>query len=292
MLLPRPVLMSLARGLGRLSFTVVSRQRNKTIENLTFAFQGQMSAAEIRSLASRVFENAAMTAAEILKFPELKPEKIRDLVDAGPAESVYRELLASNRGLISLTAHIGNWELLAGAMAALGFRGGVIARRIYYEPFNRWLVGLRSAVNVPTIYRDESPRTLLRILKDGGIVGVLPDQDIDSLKSVFVDFLGRPAYTPVAPAKLSLASGAPILPNFLVRTDDGKYRLLMGRPIRPETFSAAKDPIFEITREWMRACEKVIREYPDQWAWMHNRWKTRPDDPRFLKRTQESQAPV
>lgn len=289
-LLPRPALMFLARGLGRIAFVLISRQRDKTLENLTFAFGRERTPKEIRCLAGKVFENAAMTAAEILKFPGMTPEKIQKIVEAGNAEQGYRGLLAQNKGLISLTAHIGNWELLAGAMASLGFRGGVIARRIYYEPFNRWIVGLRNSVNVPTIYRDESPRELLKILKRGGIVGILPDQDIDSLKSVFIDFLGRPAYTPVAPAKLSLASGAPILPNFLIRTERGKYKLWMGDPIDPENFSESADPVLEMTRAWMKTCEKIIREYPDQWAWMHNRWKTRPEDPRFSKAAKSSEV--
>lgn len=289
-LLPRSVLLLFARGLGKISFALITRQRDKTLENLTFAFGREKSPEEIKDLAGRVFENAAMTAAEILKFPEMNPARIQKIVEAGNAEQVYRDLLARNKGLISLTAHIGNWELLAGAMASLGFQGGVIARRIYYEPFNRWIVGLRSSVNVPTIYRDESPRALLKILKKGGIVGILPDQDIDSLKSIFVDFLGRPAYTPVAPAKLSLASGAPILPNFLLRSERGKYRLLMGQPIDPADFSKSDDAVHDLTCAWMKACEEVIRKYPDQWAWMHNRWKTRPEDPRFSKTLKSSQA--
>ncbi len=284
--------MALARLLGRLAFYTVWRQRDKTLENLQFAFGQEKTPQEIKALAVRIFENVAMTAAELLKFPELGPEQIQKIVNAGNAADVYGQLLGEGKGLISLTAHIGNWELLAGAMASLGFKGGVIARRIYYEPFNRWVVGLRQAVQVPTIYRDESPRELLKILRNNQIVGILPDQDIESLKSIFVHFLGRPAYTPVAPAKLSLASGAPILPNFLIRTPEGQYRLVLGEVIRPEAFDSPDrdQAVGQMTQAWMKACEDVIRAYPEQWAWMHNRWKTRPDDPRFSKSGQDSKV--
>lgn len=289
-LLPRHALTALAAGLGRLGFRVITRQRNKTVENLTFAFGGRKTPAEIYALAEKVFENSAVNAAEILQFPKLNAEKIRTFVEAEDGLAVYRSLLEEGRGLISLTAHLGNWELLAGTAISLGIRGSVVARRIYYEPFNRWLVGLRSALNVETIYRDESPRKLLKILKSGGVVGILPDQDIDSLKGVFIDFMGRPAYTPVAPAKLAIASGAPILPNFLVRLGGGRYRLLTQRPLRPQDFQRAQDPVLAMTRAWMQACEKVILEYPDQWAWMHNRWKTRPDDLQLRKKGPEAHA--
>ncbi len=284
--------MALARMMGRLAFYTVWRQRNKTIENLQFAFGHERTKQEIKTLAVMIFENIAMTAAELLKFPQLSPECIQKLVEAGNAADIYKKLLSEGKGLISLTAHIGNWELLAGSMAALGFKGGVIARRVYYEPFNRWIVGLRQAVQVPTIYRDESPRELLKILKNNQIVGILPDQDIESLKSIFVPFLGRPAYTPVAPAKLSLASGAPILPNFLIRTSKGGYRLVLGDVIRPEAFNSSdrEQAVEKITQAWMKACEEVIRKHPEQWAWMHNRWKTRPDDPRFSKTVQDAKA--
>jgi KDO2-lipid IV(A) lauroyltransferase len=131
-------------------------------------------------------------------------------------------------------------------------------------------------VGLTTIYRDESPRELLRRLHRNEVIGILPDQDIDSLNGIFVEFFGRPAYTPVAPAKLALACRAPILPNFLVRLPGGRYRILVEDPIRPEEYAGRPDAVEAVTTAWMKACEKVIRRYPDQWSWMHDRWKTRP----------------
>ncbi|HTL48246.1 MAG TPA: lysophospholipid acyltransferase family protein [Verrucomicrobiae bacterium] len=273
-LIPRPVLLPLARMAGRAAYAAVARQREKTLENLRFAFGKEKSEAEIRGMARKVFENLSETCADVLQLNRLTPEGFAAIVDTREAEVLYRRILEGGRGLISLTAHIGNWELLAAAMAARGFQGAVLGRRIYFEPYNRWISGLRASAGVETIYRDDPPKKVLKLLRENKIIGILADQDIDSLKSIFVEFLGRPAYTIIAPAKLSQATGAPILPNFLVR-EGGKYRLIVGEPIRPETWGQ-DEAVEMITRAWMRECEKVIRAYPEQWAWMHNRWKTRP----------------
>jgi len=223
----------------------------------------------------------AETAAEFLQFSRLDDRKISAFVETQEAERIYRELLAEGHGLISLTAHIGNWELLAGIFGCKGFGGAVLGRRIYYEPYNRWAVGLRQALGVTTIYRDQSPKELLKRLAQSEIIGILPDQDIESLKGVFVDFFGRPAYTPVAPVKLALASGAPILPNFLIRVKGDRYKIVLGEVIRPRRDLKREEAVERYTASWMRACEAVIRQYPEQWAWMHDRWKTTPE--KFLR---------
>jgi KDO2-lipid IV(A) lauroyltransferase len=276
-LLPRPWALALARLGARLAFAVVLRQRNKTLEHLRLAFGKEKSEAEIAKLAEKVFENLTQTGAEVLQFTKLNAAKLDKIVDAGDAFQVYDRILAQGKGLISVTAHLGNWELLAGVFGMKGYKGGVLARRIYYEPYNAWIVGLRQALKVPTIYRDESSREILKLLAKNEIVGLLPDQDIDSLKGIFVPFFGRPAYTPVAPARLSIASGAPIVPNFLVRVPGDRYKLVMGDVIRPEANASRDEAVKKITEAWMYQFEKVIREYPEQWAWMHHRWKTTPE---------------
>ena len=128
-----------------------------------------------------------------------------------------------------------------------------------------------------TLYRDEPPKEVLKRLKRNEIIGILPDQDIDSLPGIYVDFLGRPAYAIVAPAKIALASGAPILPNFMVFRDGGGYQLVLGEVIRPTPGLGREEAVREMTVRWMRSCESVILRFPEQWAWMHPRWKTQPE---------------
>lgn len=276
--LPRNWVLGLASAAGGWAFELVARQRNKTIANLNFAYGQEKSPEEIRRIAKRVFENFALTAAELIQFPKLTREKIAEIVDAEEALAVYKQCLAEGKGVISITAHIGNWELLAGTACMNGYRGAVIARRIYYEPYNRWIVGLRRAVKVFTLYRDDSSKEILKILRRNEIIGILPDQDVDSLKGVFVPFFGHPAYTTVAPARLALASGAPIVTNFMIRTDRSHYRFIPGEVIRVPQGLSKDEAVNRMTLAWMRQFEKIIRQYPEQWAWMHDRWKTRVED--------------
>ncbi len=276
-ILPRSAAVGLARALGKLGFWVVLRQRNKTLESLRLAYGQEKSPAEIKRIASRVFENLALTGVEVLQFPKLSPEKLEKRVDAEEAFKVYDRILARNKGLISVTAHIGNWELLAGIFGMKGYKGGVLARRLYYEPYNQWIVRLRQSIKVPTIYRDDSSKEILQILKRNEIIGLLPDQDMESLKGIFVPFFGRPAYTTIAPARLSLASGAPIVTNFLIRTSGDRYKIVLGEILEPSLQKPRDEAVKDMTEAWMAEFEKVIRCYPDQWAWMHNRWKTTPE---------------
>jgi len=281
MLLPRPVALASAKAAGSLAFQLVSRQREKALKSLRLAFGKEKSEAEVREIARGVFQNFSQTAVEILRLPGLSREKLAKLVDLGDAVKVYEALLAEGKGLIAITAHIGNWELLAGAFGLMGFRGAVIARKIYYEPYNNWIVGLRKSIGVPTIYREGASREILKVLGRGEIIGMLPDQDIDSLRGVFVDFFGRPAYTPVAPVRLALQFGTPILPNFLIRQKDGRYKVILGEVIRTSHGDRSEEAVTLATAKWMRSFEEVIRQYPDQWGWMHDRWKTQPK-PEFL----------
>ncbi|MCB9800503.1 MAG: lysophospholipid acyltransferase family protein [Candidatus Omnitrophica bacterium] len=272
--LPRPFALWIARCLGFFAFGVVLRQRKKTLKHLEFAYGREKSPYEIKIIGRQVFENLAQTAVEILRFSKLNHQKVSSLVDYGDGIEKIAKLLEEKKGLIIVTAHIGNWELLAGAMALAGFSGAVIARKIYYEPYNRWITGLRKSVGVDTLYRDQATRSILKVLSNNQIIGILPDQDVDSVQGMHVDFFNHPAYTPVAPVRLAFVSGAPILACFMIRKDDGKYELKTGEPLRPVIKTTRQEAVGEYTQQIMREFERVIRQYPDQWAWMHDRWKT------------------
>ncbi len=276
-LLPRKAAQRLAVRAGSLAYGLVGRQRDKTLRNLRIAFGDSKSEREIQTIARGVFRNFAQTAVETLQFSKLSAGKIRQIVDVGNAEQVLRDLLAEGRGIISMTAHLGNWELLAAATIAMGFEASVIARKIYYEPYNRWIIGLRGSMNVKTIYRDNASRDILKVLGRNEIIGMLPDQDVEGLKGIFVDFFGKPAYTSVAPARLAFQLQTPILTNFMVRCPEGGYKWVLGDVIRPERGPSREEAVCQVTVRWMRSFEKVIQQYPEQWSWMHERWKTKPD---------------
>ncbi len=278
-LLPRGWALGWANGIGQLGYRLVSRQREKILENLKLAYGDAMSSEERNSIGRRVMGNMLQTAMDFLLFSRLSRDKMAAFVDVGKAYSFCKDILQEGKGLIIMTAHMGNWELLAGSFCMQGFRGAVVGRRIYYEPYNRWILGLRKAVKVETIYQNEAVRGVHKQLKAGGIVGLLPDQDRDSVRGIFVDFFGKPAYTTVAPVKFAMHTEAPILPAFMIRMPGNRYRLILGNLIRPKIERGDREAsIRKYTEAWMKDFEVVIRQYPDQWGWMHDRWKTRPEE--------------
>ena len=277
--LPRGLALALANEVGYLGYRLVSRQRAKILENLKLAYGDTKSPEELETIGKQVLGHMLRTAVDFLRFARLSRDQAASFVEAEEAYSFCKDILQEGKGLIIMTAHLGNWELLAGSFCLNGFKGAVIGRRIYYEPYNQWIVSLRSAVNVRTIYQDEAVRQTHATLKAGEIVGLLPDQDRDSVRGIFVDFFGRPAYTSVAPVKFAMASGAPILPAFMIRVPGNRYKLFLGNLIRPKIEDNDRTAsIRKYTEAWMKDFEEVIRRYPEQWGWMHDRWKTKRDE--------------
>ena len=156
---------------------MVSRQRVKILENLKLAYGDTKSSAELEAIGRKTMGHMLQTAVDFLRFATLSRDRVSSIVEMGEAFSFCKDILQEGKGLLIMTAHFGNWELLAGVFGLQGFHGAVVGRRIYYEPYNRWIVGLRSSVGIRTIYQNEAVRQIHAHLKAGEIVGLLPDQD-------------------------------------------------------------------------------------------------------------------
>lgn len=273
LVLPRSWALKAAQGLGGLAFFFARREREKTVLHLTWAYGEEKTPAEIRKLAARVFVHFALAAVDVLRFPRLTREEVDRLVDPGNGLETIRQVLFEGNGMILLTAHLGNWELMGALIRLHGYPGTVIGRRLSYEKYNQTILRLREKVMLKTLYQDASPKEYLAVLHRNEILGLLADQDVDRFDGIFVPFFGRPAYTLTAPVKLALATGAPIVPTFLVR-QGSRYRLIVEEPIRVESRAEREETLEEFTVRWSEVVERVIRAYPDQWAWMHRRWKT------------------
>jgi KDO2-lipid IV(A) lauroyltransferase len=155
----------------------------------------------------------------------------------------------------------------------MGYSSNVIARPIYYEKYEEWISSLRKGMGVNVIYRTDSPKKLLYRLKENELVGIMPDQDIDSVEGVFVDFFGKKAYTPSAPVKIAMASGTPIIPMFIVR-NGRRHTIFVEEPIRVQKSEDKEEDVLRYTQQWSDVVESYVRRYPEQWVWMHKRWKT------------------
>jgi len=260
--------------LGVLAYYIVRKERLKTLANLRLAFGEEKSEEEIERIAREVFVNLGKNLIELVNFPKINKSNVDALIEDKGLGKIDKAL-RRGKGAIIMLSHFGNWELLGAYMTTKGYNGPVIARRLRFEKYDRLLNELRASKNIEVIYRDESPKKILKALRNNGIIGILADQDMDAVQGVFVDFFGKLAYTPVAPVTIAMATGARMLPCFLVR-QGSKRAFVVEDPIELEITGNKQRDIMVNTQKWSKFLESYIRKYPSQWVWMHRRWKTRP----------------
>jgi Kdo2-lipid IVA lauroyltransferase/acyltransferase len=270
--MPYDFALKLGRTGGRLVYIFLARYRNLTKHHLELAFKGSMTQGEINRTAESVFMNIGMGLIEILSLSKIK-NRLDTMISIEGISNIDKALAQGN-GAVVISAHFGNWELVPMYFANKGYPSNILARPIYYEKYNKWISFLRSSMGVNVVYRTESPRRLLEILKNNQLLGIVADQDIDSVDGVFIDFFKRKAYTPSAPVKLACSAKAPIIPVLIVR-NGARHKIYVEEPIRVEK-SSREDWVAFYTQKWSDVVESYINKYPDQWVWMHKRWKTKP----------------
>jgi len=274
--LPRKVVMSLLGGLGALAFRLLKEERLKTISNLTIAYGAEKSAAEIAAMAKEVWVNLGKSGAEFaIKMGQEDPEEFfKDLEIRG--NEYLQEAYQKGRGVLALIAHMGCWEGTAMGVPMLGYPAYAIGKKLGNEKLNALLFESRGKKGVPTLARGSSYKTILRVLSENNLIGILIDQDTE-VRGMFVDFYGKPAYTPIGAAMLAMDSGAPVLPMFYLKKPDDKYEFIIEKEIQLVMTGNRRQDMEENTRRFHAVIEKYIKQYPTQWVWMHNRWKTTPE---------------
>jgi KDO2-lipid IV(A) lauroyltransferase len=270
-LLPWEAGRALGRLLGSLGYRIARKERALALEHLERSLGDRLSENERIQVCRGMFRHIGQVAAEALLLPKMVGPPLLDLVDGEAMAEQVRTLLARKKGLIVITGHLGNWEL-SGSWVGHQCTLNVVARRVYYEPFNALVVRNRSRLRMRTLYRDDSPRELLRCLRRGEAVAILSDQDVSDAPGVYVDFFGRPAYTVTGPVSLALVSGAPVLLAVIVR--EGKRFRAESQPLELVRTGDKREDIETNTARWSRWMEERISDYPDQWPWYHRRWYT------------------
>jgi KDO2-lipid IV(A) lauroyltransferase len=271
--IPWKLAMAWAEMMGSIGYFATSRYRNMAEKNLTIAYGDSLTAAQRKELSKKVFRNfSRIGLVEFLKAPNLTPSQLRTMMKV-ESFSQADEILARGKGMILITAHFGNWEMMARRAALDGYTFAVVARQSNDEDFNTLTDHLRESGGYIVHPRGGSPRPILKRLREGGIVAILPDQKSDD---VFVPFFGTVAGTTAGPAVLSLKTGAGILPMFAIRDTDGNYHVEFLPEIDTHsTGDLAKDSE-RIMADVTMAIETMVRRYPDHWLWLHDRWKVPP----------------
>ena len=273
-LLPRRVALVMMRGLGRVAFYVLKSKRLRALKHLNAAFGHEKSASEIHRMGRETFSNFGAFAADAVLIPRLMRNGIHKLITAEGLEHLD-SLARNNEGAILLTAHFGNWELLAAWVAKRGYKLKVIAAPQTNQWMNRMIADARSGAGYQSIERGNHTREILRALAEGYSIGVLLDQDT-KVDCVFVRFFNQWAHTPVGPVRLALKYGLKIVPLFIHLRSDDTYHVEVKEPLPLVITGDKRRDLIVNTQMCSDACEAIIREHPEQWLWMMRRWKTQP----------------
>ncbi|CAM3291853.1 lysophospholipid acyltransferase family protein [Corallococcus sp. ZKHCc1 1396] len=265
---------ALGMTLGGWAYAIAGGERRKALKSLARAFP-ERSDAERDALARGAFRHLAAAALEVASTRALEAG-LETLVSWPEGDrQVLESALAKGRGVVFVSGHVGNWELLARRVAKAGYPSQSIAKETSDPRLTALVEDFRARGGVRSIWRGQegAARAMLRALRGGEILGILIDQDT-KVQSVFVPFFGELAATPRAAADLALRTGAAVVVGFCQREGAG-YRLTMEEVPAPEA-AEREAAVQALTAALSQRIEAAIRRAPEQWVWMHQRWKTRP----------------
>jgi KDO2-lipid IV(A) lauroyltransferase len=242
-----------------------------TRANLARAFGNELCPSELEGLARRSFEHLGMNLAEVCVLLFRPRSAMLARLEVAGQEHVEK-VAAEGKGVLLLSAHLGNWELLPPAHALTPFELSLVVRPLDEPLLHRLAERYRRRSGVELITKQRGLREVLKALRRGRLVGVLLDQNSSRAEGVFVPFFGVPASTSKGLAVISLRTGAPVVPVFIRRIGGGRHRVEFDAPVpRPDD-----GDVLSYTAAFNRAIESGIRRAPEQWFWMHERWRTRP----------------
>jgi KDO2-lipid IV(A) lauroyltransferase len=268
-LTPQRLVPALGVFLGRVGYRVARFESRLASDQMAAALAMEGKHGRIQVLTRGVFRelgHSVVELARLLRSPGLSPP----VEVSAHSRRVLERALAKKKGVIYVTGHIGNWELMAVTLARMGYPISTVARTSYDPRFTRWIDRSRRRFGVEVIYRHRkgAAAAMLRSLRGGRVLGLLIDQDT-SVPGVFVPFFHKPAYTPVGAGAMARRTGAPVVVGTIRRSSVGIHHIDI------EDLEVPTDAA-EATRVMTRCLEYRIRRHPSQWVWFHSRWKTRP----------------
>ncbi len=273
---PLPVLRRVGAAAGQAALPFASRDRRRAVANLRLAFP-ERDEAWRRGLARRCAAHLGTLLGEVAWLWSAPAAEILARSDFVGLEHLTGTL-GPGRGAILVTGHCGNWEWLNLALGARGVGMTVAAREVYDPRLDEVARRLRGRFGGETALRGRGAGgRLVHGLRHGRVDGLLIDQDIEA-PGVFVEFFGRPAWTPTGAAVLALRTGCPVVPGFAARLPDGRMRLAFSPAMEAAAGEAGDADAARLTAALTRQIERQIREYPEQWVWMHRRWRHQPGD--------------
>jgi KDO2-lipid IV(A) lauroyltransferase len=267
-----------AAGLAWLAYHINRRHRLVALDNLEQAFPGEYTASQRHAMVRSVYRHFCALLIEIIHLPRrLHVTNWKDHVELENAPAVI-ECLLSDRPLLIVTGHFGNWEMAGYSLSMLGFSSYAIARPLDNPYLDHYLRTFRERTGQRILAKHGDFDKIQAILAGGGVLATLGDQDAGQ-RGLFVDFFGRPASTHKAVALLALQHRVPMIVAGAVRVEN-RFKIIITDAIFPEDYDGRPDAVRAMTQRFTDDLENLVRRYPEQYLWLHRRWKHKPAEPR------------
>jgi KDO2-lipid IV(A) lauroyltransferase len=279
--LPLRAALWLGRRLGDIAYFAVYPRTKVALEQIAWALP-ELSRAERRSAIRAMYRQFGQGMVEFFRLPRMVEQGEFDRLVTVEGEQIVRDAFAQGRGLLILTAHYGNFELLATLFAARGYQVNLVTKRLRNGVFDRFWAAQRHRLGIRAIFKAHSLKEVIGRLRRNEAMGYVLDQNMGPDQGVFVEFFGRPACTLGVVAVLAKRFGSPVIPVFIARDrrDPTRHRIVFEPPLDFESGGAAEAgtdaDLVHNTQRYTAVIERRIRERPDHWIWIHKRWKTRP----------------
>jgi Kdo2-lipid IVA lauroyltransferase/acyltransferase len=274
-LLPMSSAISVGEGLGNLAYALAGNLRRTGDRNLQLAFP-EKTKHEREQIVRGCFRSLGRQLGVFSKFAKSPVESLLPIVQISGLEH-YEQLKADHKGVVFFTAHLGAWELLPLCSSLRGNPLNIVVRRLDNPKVEEMVEQIRARWGNQTLDKFSAGRQMIKALRSGEALGLLTDLNTLDEEAIFVDFFGVPAATNFMVAKLALRTKSPIMPMFAPW--DAKLRkfdLQVSPPVAVEVSGDEEKDVRNLTAQLSRITEEKIRSYPDQWLWIHKRWKTRP----------------
>ncbi|WP_263411647.1 lysophospholipid acyltransferase family protein [Terriglobus tenax] len=275
-ILPRSLARMVGAGIGAIAFHLLGRLRKTGMRNLEIAFPA-MPSAERDGILRSLYRHLGWQMAEFCQMPGYTSEYASTFIRYEGLNN-YLDARDKGRGVLVITGHLGAWELSSYFHSLRGFPMAMVIRRLDNPLVDSFVNGIRCLHGNRVVHKDDSARGLLRAMHQGQTVGILMDTNMTPPQGVFVPYFGTLACTGAGLARVALKTNAAVVPGFLLWNDaEKKYVLHFGPEV--ELVRTGDDELDAIanTARFTAEIERYVREYPDQWLWVHRRWKTRPE---------------
>lgn len=282
-ILPRQIALKVGEFFGIIIYYISSRYRKITLDNLKIAYGDAKDEEDRKKIAKNAFRNVCRVAAEFAKMSSYKMGFIDKIIDIEGWEN-FERAVKKKKGIVFLTGHLGNWELMAYSQSLRGFPINIIARPLDNPVVEDFVYKRRSAAGNRVIAKKKALKDIMQCLKNREHVGILLDQNVAQQEGIFVDFFGKMACTSFGMAMIALKADVTVLPVFMVYIGNGRYKQLIGSEIEIRRSGNLEHDIAYNTALFTKIIESYIRRYPEQWLWAHRRWKTEPKEMKWLLR--------